>query len=300
MDKNAGIIGVGTMGRVILKRLVDEGYTVYASDPMPAAKKYISDNGGILLDSPEDVAKKTEVIILSLPAPRHIELVVLGEKGIIDAVRQDHIVIDTSTVSPGTTRKMAKALAKKGVPYLDAPILGRPVSIGNWVLPVGGDSGALEKVKPILLLFAKNIVLVGASGAGNTLKLLNQLMFSTINGITAEVFALAEKAGLPSRIFYDTVANSGAATVSGLFVECGKKVVADDYDPIFSMDLLCKDAGLGIQMAKEFGSTPVIASCVQVFNEIAQGNGYGDLDTSALVKVFENIYKLKRERKQSK
>ena len=114
-------------------------------------------------------------------------------------------------------------------------------------------------------------------------------------GITAEVFALVEKAGISKKVFYDTVAGSGAATVSGLFKECGKKVVGDDYDPVFPIDLLCKDAGLGIQMARDLGSTPVIASCVQVLNEIAKGNGYGGLDTAALVKVYEDLYGMNRK-----
>jgi 3-hydroxyisobutyrate dehydrogenase-like beta-hydroxyacid dehydrogenase len=293
-QETIGLIGVGTMGRRMLKTLTEAGHTVTASDPVPAAQDFIREMGAGLADSPAEVARHAEIILLSLPAPKQIAQVIDGEGGITEAAGAGHVVVDTSTVDPGTNRAMASVLGERGAVYLDAPILGRPSVVGKWVMPVGGDGAVLERVQPVLSAFARKTVHVGGSGSGSTLKLLNQLMFSAINGITAEVFALAEKTGLSQKVFYETVADSGAATVSGLFKECGRKVVDDDYDPVFSIDLLCKDSGLGVQMARDLGATPVIASCVQVLNEIASGNGYGSLDTSAMVKVFQGLFEKKR------
>ena len=191
MEKNIGLIGVGKMGKMILERLMSAGYSVWASDPAPSAREFIVHHGAEFVESPSKIATHASVIILSLPTPQHIEEVVFGDQGLIESVTAEHIVIDTSTVDPQTTRHAANRLAQTKTRYLDAPILGRPVSIGSWVLPVGGEKEALTQVEPILSIFAKKIVHVGPSGAGNTLKLLNQLMFSTINGITAELFAIA-------------------------------------------------------------------------------------------------------------
>jgi 3-hydroxyisobutyrate dehydrogenase-like beta-hydroxyacid dehydrogenase len=106
-------------------------------------------------------------------------------------------LVDTSTVDPPTSRAAAKKLGEKGCAYLDCPILGRPSTVTKWILPAGGEQKVLDYVKPVLLTFAADVVLVGPQGAGNALKLLNQLMFSTINAISSEVMAICEYAWLP-------------------------------------------------------------------------------------------------------
>ena len=202
------------------------------------------------------------------------------------------MVIDTSTVDPGTTRSISSRMAEKtGAAYLDCPILGRPSATGKWMLPTGGNPEALEKVKPVLLTFAANAIPVGDSGAGNALKLLNQLMFSCINAISSEVMAIADHVGISKEVFYSTVASSSAATVSGLFREVGKSIVNDGFEtPAFTVDLLIKDAKLGLQMAKDADAPSVIAGTVQMYNEIAHAEGLGNQDTSALYKVFSQHY----------
>jgi 3-hydroxyisobutyrate dehydrogenase-like beta-hydroxyacid dehydrogenase len=159
------------------------------------------------------------------------------------------------------------------------------------MLPTGGNPEALEKAKPVLLTFAANAIPVGDHGAGNALKLLNQLMFSCINAISSEVMAICDHVGIDKQVFYDTVAGSSAATVSGLFKEVGKSIVTDGFEtPTFTVDLLIKDAKLGLQMAKDADAPSVIAGTVQMYNEIAHGEGLGAQDTSALYKVFSQHY----------
>ena len=143
MEKNIGLIGVGTMGKMILERLMSAGYDVWASDPAPSAREFISQNGAELVDFPSKIATHASVIILSLPASQDIEEVIFGDQGLIESVTEGHIIIDTSTVDPQTTRNAANRLTQTNTRYLDAPILGRPFSIGNWVLP--RDSGAEEQ-----------------------------------------------------------------------------------------------------------------------------------------------------------
>ena len=290
MLDQVGLIGVGKMGRVILESLLKQHFTVVAFDPAPQARDAIIASGADYAQHPAEVVSRTAVTIQCLPAPQHIRESVFGPNGVLSAATPGRILVDTSTVDPETSREAASALSRKGTDYLDAPILGRPSTIGHWILPVGGEREAFERAQNVLRHFTKQIVYAGPSGAGNIFKLLNQLMFSAINGITAEVFAIAGKAGIDTDLFYRTVADSGAATVSGLFQECGRKITADSFEPVFPVDMLIKDAGLGIEMARRFGTPPVIASAVQVLNEIASGKGLGSLDTSVLVKVYQDLY----------
>ena len=182
-------------------------------------------------------------------------------------------------------------MAETGAAYLDCPILGRPSATGKWMLPTGGDERALEYVKPVLLTFAADAIPVGGPGAGNALKLLNQMMFSCINAISSEVMAICDHVGIDRKVFYDTVASSSAATVSGLFREVGKCIVSEGYNaPAFTVDLLIKDTKLALQMAKDAGAPSLIAGTVQLYNELASADGLGGQDTSALYKLFQRQF----------
>jgi len=228
---------------------------------------------------------------MSLPGPVQIEQVVFGDNGIVNGLKEGDIVVDTSTVDPATTRSVAGRLAEYGVKYLDCPVLGRPSAAGKWLLPTGGDADTLEKVKPVLLSFASDAVLVGQNGAGNAVKLLNQMMFTVINAVSSEVLAISDHCGVSREVFYKTVASSSAATVSGLFKEVGKTIIADDFaQPAFTVDLLIKDTQLALQMAKNAGAPSVIAATAQIYNEIAAANGLGKEDTSSLYKVFKRHF----------
>jgi 3-hydroxyisobutyrate dehydrogenase-like beta-hydroxyacid dehydrogenase len=286
-----GLIGIGTMGKCMVEHLVAKGFKVAAYDPFPAAQEYAKEKGAILVSSPAEIAKATKLIIMSLPAAKQVFEVVCGENGILDVLTQEHVVVDTSTVSPQTSQQCAEMVKVRGASYIDAPILGRPSAAGNWLLPCGGTEKAIEFASPALLTFAKSVIRVGDNGAGNALKLLNQLMFSVINGVSAEVMALTELVGIDKKAFYDVVSNSGAATVSGLFKETARRIVTEEYDnPTFTVELLCKDAALGIQMTKDVGVTPLIAGFVQMINENAKGKGLAKQDTSAITKVFSEHF----------
>jgi 3-hydroxyisobutyrate dehydrogenase-like beta-hydroxyacid dehydrogenase len=186
---------------------------------------------------------------------------------------------------------MARLAGERGVDYLDAPVLGRPSSLGKWTLPVGGSGQALERCRPVLALLAGRIFHVGGPGSGNKIKLLNQLMFSAINAMTAEMMAVSEKVGIPPATLYEIVTSSQAATVSGLFVELGRNVVAGAHDgPTFSVDLLAKDTRLAVSMASEHGAVPILGRMIQTVNELAQAHGLGAKDTSAMWEVFRSLW----------
>jgi 3-hydroxyisobutyrate dehydrogenase-like beta-hydroxyacid dehydrogenase len=196
--------------------------------------------------------------------------------------------VDTSTVDPDTTRRMAAEAAKAGVGYLDAPVLGRPDACGRWTMPVGGDAGTLERVRPALEALG-GIAHVGGSGSGNAIKLLNNLMFGAINAVTAEVFAAAERVGVSPERFYETVAASDAATVSNLFRALGPKILERDFSPTFAMSLLDKDNRLAVEMMERAGAPVMVGDMVKSLNGLALAAGHSGEDTSALVKVYEAL-----------
>lgn len=289
--EKVGLVGCGRMGKCMLQSMQEKGFQVVAYDKFPAAAEGAKEMGTEIVLTPKELAQSTSVIIMSLPGPVQLEEVLFGEAGLKEGLTSDHVVIDTSTVDPNTTKHNAEGVEETGAAYLDCPILGRPSATGKWMLPTGGNPQALEKVKPVLLTFASNAIPVGDHGAGNALKLLNQLMFSCINAISSEVMAICEHVGIDKEVFYNTVAGSSAATVSGLFREVGKSIVTDGYDtPAFTVDLLIKDAKLGLQMAKDADAPSVIAGTVQLYNEIAHAEGLGMQDTSALYKIFSQHY----------
>jgi 3-hydroxyisobutyrate dehydrogenase-like beta-hydroxyacid dehydrogenase len=278
------------MGRQMAKRLA-AAYKLYIHDPAPATADYARSIGAQVCSSAIELAPRCTVIIMSLPGPAQIETVIFGPGGLYDNLTSSHVIIDTSTVDPGTSRSAGERVSKKECAYLDCPILGRPSAVGKWTLPAGGDEKILDYVRPVLLTFAANAVHVGDQGAGNALKLLNQLMFSTINAISGEVLAICKHVGIDKEVFYRTVAESSAATVSGLFREAGKSIIDGSYaQPNFTVDLLLKDAKLALQMAKDSGAPSLVAGGVQLFNELAVAGGLGSQDSSSLYKIFSRNF----------
>lgn len=289
---NVGVVGVGTMGSCMVKKLLENDYKVFAYDISKEALDTVESMGACVQDSSKMVAENSDIVLLSLPMPSDVRDVVIGENGLVQGSRKGQVFIDMSTVEPDTSRPLYKEMQKYEISYIDAPILGRPVKVGNWLLPVGGDKEAVDYVMPVLRTFAGEVVHVGDSGAGNAVKLCNQMMFAAINAISAEIMATAKNVGIDQKVLYETIAKSGAATVSALFCDVGRMVVTDGYeDPIFKLELLNKDASLGIKMAKQNNSATPVASSIQVFYDIAMAKGLGKQDTSAIYKVIETMTK---------
>lgn len=287
-----GLIGVGNLGGAIAGVLVKNGFELVVCDIDATAQKKASALGAKLADSPAQVAGVTEITLLALPFPSDVDTVVSDEKtGLLQGARPGSVIVDMSTVGPSTTRKNAAIAAKKSVEYLDAPVLGRPPSCGQWTLPVGGKKEVLEKCRPVLSALAKNVIHIGVLGSGNIIKLLNNMMFSVINSTTAEILALSTRLGVDPRVVYSTISESGAATVSKLFLEVGSKMLKNDFTPVFSVDLMWKDLDVALQMAREVNAPMIVTRNAQILNEMARVKGLGKLDTSAVYSVVDGIFR---------
>ncbi len=290
---NVGVIGLGTMGGRMVGALLDAGHEVIVHDVSTAAVERTVAVGAKPARSGVEVGAAAQVVLLSLPLPEDVVAVVTSEEGLLSRPADGLVVVDMSTVDPGTTRQLASRAAAVGVGYLDAPVLGRPDACGKWTLPIGGDSTIMERARPALEPLARTITHVGESGAGNAIKLINNLMFGAINAITVEAFAVAALVGVSPRQFYNTVVDSGAATVSNLFRQLGPKILEEDFSPTFTVDLLQKDNRLAIAMVEDRQASVILGSAVTALNGLAQASGYGSEDTSAAIKVYEKVLGVK-------
>lgn len=289
--KKVALLGAGVMGSLAAARMLERGHTVCVFDPFPAAQERAKKAGATIGETPAKAAVGVNIVIMFLPGPVQIKACIAGEDGLLSTLAAGSIIIDHSTVDPETTKAMAALAEEKGIGYLDAPVLGRPIAVGNWALPIGGNAAHLEGCREVLECYAANIIPVGASGQGHAIKLLNQMMFGAINAMTAEMMAIADKLGVEPKLLYDTITSSGAGTVSNLFGELGKRISDDNYeDPAFSVNLLIKDVALAVDMAKAGNAPPVLGRTINYLNELARAQGLGNKDTSVMWKCVRKSF----------
>jgi 3-hydroxyisobutyrate dehydrogenase/2-hydroxy-3-oxopropionate reductase len=279
------------MGSVAAEKIIKAGHSLHLFDVSKKAMAGIAHLGAQESASPREAAEKAEIILMFLPGPAQVRECVAGPAGLLEGAGPDTVIVDLSTVDPGVSQSMAKAAGAKGASYLDAPVLGRPAVVGKWALPVGGETNALERCRPVLEVLAVKIFHAGPSGMGNRIKLLNQMMFGAINAMTAEMMAVADKMGIAPKLLYETITASQAGTVSNLFKELGARIAEDDYsNPTFSVNLLIKDVSLAVEMARQSGALPVLGQTVEFINGLARAQGQGELDTAAMWKSMRGLF----------
>lgn len=281
------VIGLGTMGGRVAGKLAVAGHSVSGYDPSRPARDRVESDGVSTYDDETSAISDAGLIVLSLPRPEHVIGVA---EGALTKAKPGSIVVDLSTIDPGSARTASSLLSQHGIVYVDAPVLGRPQNCGQWTLPAGGAEGAIETVRGVLEgVVAKTVVRVGDVGAGSVIKVLNNLMFGAINAVTVEVLNTCRLAGVDPETFVTTVADSGAATVSNLFRELGPKLVENDYEPAFSLALLSKDNKLAIDLEGQVGAPSFMASCVDQINTLAMNQGLGARDTGAIQEFYRSI-----------
>lgn len=286
---NVGLVGVGTMGSRMASALAGEpvALTIHDKDASRAERAAAKCSGAQppvqVADDPAETARAAHIVLMSLPGPDDVAQVV---QGLLETDADLAAIVDLSTVDPVSTRSRAAEARERGVEYLDAPVLGRPARCGMWTLPVGGSIEALDLARPVLERLATTIVHTGDSGAGNVIKLCNNLMFGAINAMTVESMEVARRLGVDLQVYFDTISQSGAATVSNLYKEIAPKIIAGDTTPDFALDLLHKDNLLALDMARSVGVPLFVSSAVSCLNAMGKDHGLGALDTSALSQLF--------------
>ncbi|MCL6443182.1 MAG: NAD(P)-dependent oxidoreductase [Alicyclobacillus sp.] len=285
--QRVGLIGVGNMGGRIARRMLDHGVNLIAFDTDKAKLDAI---GVPAAASIADLAKRTDIILLSLPDSRIIESVAKGPEGLLAHVRPGQIVVDLSTARVASTKALYQEYQSKGVELVDAGISGGAAAAEKGALTImaGGSSEALEKVKWVLDTFSKKIFYMGRSGAGHAAKILNNFLNGISLAATAEVMVVAKKLGLDLETFLDVVNNSSGVNFATLnrfpFIIKGNYLEGG-----LTSKLMAKDLSLYIELVKELGVVSLQgASCLTAF-EVAIGLGYGDQISNRVVDALGDL-----------
>lgn len=249
MNERIGVVGLGRMGLAMAGTLVRKGHEVTGFDLMPQARERARAAGVAVTNSLGELLGGADLVLSSLPRDADVEAIVEGPQGLM-AQAPGRLLVDTSTVAPATTRRLASLLASRGQGLIDAPVSGGPAGAeaGALTFMVGGDAAHVACALPLLEALGKVIVHVGDSGAGNLAKLVNNLFCATHLAGVGEALRLAEALAVdPARLFEAVNAASGRSAVSE--VNLPRWILSGSFDSGFTMGLMRKDvrlaAGLG-------------------------------------------------------
>ena len=291
---NVGFVGTGTMGLPMLTNLIKQGHRVVAYDVVPAALDAAAARGAARASSAADAASRGEMLVTMLPSSSNVESAYLGSGGVLEGAKRDLLSIDMSTIDPNVSRRVAAALAGKGVRFIDAPVSGGSVGAENATLAImaGGAAEDVNAARPILSAMGANIIHVGAVGAGEAAKLCNNLIAGVAAIAVSEAFRIAEGLGVDPKILTEVISKSSGNTwvmqnahpVPGM-VETAPST--RDYAPGFMTDLMAKDLALAVSTARELRIPVFVSPIAQQLLRLASSHGLGRQD-------FTSVYQLLR------
>jgi len=258
--KQIGVAGLGNMGRGMALSLQRGGFAVSGYDPAATAAESMAREGVNIYASVAALAGAVDVLILSLPTSDVVEAVVFGADGLLAGAWPGLLVVDTTTADPNSTRKVAAALAEKGVRFIDAPVSGGPkgAATGTMTMVLGGVADDVAAVTPVLEAISAKRVHVGPVGAGHVTKLLNNLMCGAHLIVAGEAARIAEAAGLdPLQIFEGINAGSGRSGVTQ--VNYPTWIFNQAFNSGFTMKLMRKDLRLAMGLLAELGTSAPLA-----------------------------------------
>jgi 3-hydroxyisobutyrate dehydrogenase len=287
-----GFIGIGVMGRPMTLNLLKAGHevTIYARHPEKPEVQEVLQAGAKLAPSSRAVAIASEIVITMVPNSAQVEEVVAGPQGIFQGGRRGLTIIDMSTIAPTVSRKLAEAASAWGMHFLDAPVSGGSQGAinGTLTIMVGGQQEIFEQVRPVLEALGKkeNIIYVGPNGSGEVVKLVNNLLAGTIAAATAEALVLGVKAGADLETMTRIIGTSTGASWQ-LTNQFPLRAFNGSFQPGFMTDLLHKDLGLALDLARENATELTMTDLARQLYTRSQEAGYGREDYTAVLKVLE-------------
>lgn len=295
-----GLIGLGIMGYGMAENLLKAGYRLVVCDINEERVRMLPDQERVTAVTRAcDVWKHTNTVITMLPNSPHVLSVLEGENGLLTGeLPEDVLYIDMSSISPDITREIGKKLADKRIRFLDAPVSGGQSGAMNGTLTimVGGNADDLTDAMPIFEIVGKNIIHCGPCGAGQVVKVVNQLM-SAINLISlSESFVLGTKAGVRPEVMMDVI--KGGSGRCWALEDRMPHILDGDFRPGFKIDLHTKDVRLAVDFAKNMNLPLVVTNVVCELFKTAQVKGLGELDNCAIIKLYEELGDVEVRRQQ--
>lgn len=289
MFEKLGFIGLGIMGQGMAHNLRAAGYELCVWNRTAERTAPLIEAGATTADSPAALAAQCDIIFICVSDTPDVEAVILGQDGVLHGAKSGALVIDHSTISPHATKEIAVQLNERGVHLLDAPISGGSEGAANGTLSImiGGQAEQVERALPYLKAMGKTITHVGEQGAGQAVKLVNQILVAGTMISLGEAMTFAQAAGLD--LEKTLAAVSGGAAGSWTLSNRGPQVAARDWRPGFTIDLQQKDLRLVLQAADQMGVPALCTSLVFNLYRSLQAQGLGHEGNHALVKALESL-----------
>jgi 2-hydroxy-3-oxopropionate reductase len=282
-------IGLGIMGLPMATNLVRAGHQVTGYNRSEPKRARLAEAGGTAAGSVGEAVRDAEVIITMLPDSPDVEAVVLGPGGVLESAGAGALLIDMSTISPGTARTVAERAAKAGLRALDAPVSGGEQGAvdGTLSIMVGGDAADFDAALPVLEVVGKTIVHVGPAGAGQTVKAANQLIVAGTLELVAEAIVFLEAHGVDTDAAVEVLA--GGLAGNAILDRKASAMLRRDFAPGFRLALHHKDLGIVAAAAREAGVVLPLGSAVSQLVAALVARGDGALDHSGLLKLVQEL-----------
>lgn len=290
---NVGFVGLGTMGSGMAKRLLNAGHTVTGYNRTKAKAQKLMDAGMKWADCPRAVAEASEVTLSMVTDTLALRAITQGADGILAGLRPGKVYVDMSTVSPAVSRDLATQIAKKGAVMLDAPVSGSISTLeeGRLSIMVGGDSGAFDKVKPILQDIGPKVTHVGGNGLAVGMKIATNLSLAVQMLAFSEGVLLAEKSGIRREVAVEVLLNSVIA--SPMVKYRGPFVLKMPDEAWFNVNMMQKDLMLALDMGKQLDVPLPTTALTNEFLTAARGMGLAEKDFAIVFHVLAQMSGIK-------
>jgi 3-hydroxyisobutyrate dehydrogenase len=289
MPERVGFIGLGIMGQGMARNLLKAGFPLTVWNRTASKAESLVEAGAKAGQNPAEVAANSDIIIICVSDTPDVEAVITGPEGILEGAKAGSLVIDCSTISPIATRELAQTLAERQIAMLDAPISGgsEGAAKGTLSIMVGGKAKDFERAMSVFEAMGKKITHVGESGAGQTVKLVNQILVVGHALAMSEALLFAEAGGVDLQKALEAV--SAGAAGSWMLSNRGPQIIARDWRPGFTIDLQQKDVRLILGAADKLGvPLPATSMIFQLYRTL-QARGLGSEGNHALIKALENL-----------
>ncbi|MBA2398316.1 MAG: NAD(P)-dependent oxidoreductase [Bradyrhizobium sp.] len=287
---SVGFIGIGTMGREMVLNLLKTGHAVRAFDLNEAAITDIAKEGAARAENPADAARDADIVITMLPDTPHVEAVVYGQHGLLQSPPPGRLIVDMSTISPVAVRRIHADLKQQAnVSFIDAPVSGGPLGAKNATLSImaGGEAEAFAKAEPFFRAMGTTITHVGASGAGQTVKLCNQLVCGINIQAICEALALGRASGVDLNLLREVLL--GGAAGSWMLDKLGPQMIEGHVGAGFRIDLMFKDLRL-VQEHAQALNVPLPGTALVTSQYVdARAHGEGANGNQALFRVYDRM-----------
>jgi 3-hydroxyisobutyrate dehydrogenase-like beta-hydroxyacid dehydrogenase len=286
-DLTVGWVGLGRMGKPMSLRLHNAGARVCVTSRNRVVVDEMVGHGLLGAESPREAARSADIVIMTVFDAAAVRAVLEGADGILGGLREGALVVDMGTTEVAATRNFAKAVAKRGGAYLDAPVSGgvRGATEGTLTIMVGGEAADLQRAMPVFSILGKNVTHMGPAGTGQATKAANQLIVGVTIAAVAEAFALAAGAGVDLAKVREAL--QGGFADSRILQEHGLRMIAGNYAPGGTIAAQCKDMRQTLSLGNSLGlHLPVSEVAAKRFNDAAE-HGLGQLDHSAVFKLLE-------------